>query len=221
MLGCSRQARTALLLATFFPILLIRQIGAHLADGVLDHRPSVGERQACKALAEIPAGPGMGMGRRCHRTGLSPGEQLMGGNEAFAELQLFLTVVGHLFSQLVGMGQKEVEVEGASPLQYLDRRSQSGLFAYIRSSLTSLAKVEGEFRSARGLSHVGVLLSREQTFRIPLVYCSSAWLSSFFDRHGASPSWRNVFTRAWHQSARAGSSEDATDLWHPFPKPNA
>jgi hypothetical protein len=35
------------------------------------------------------------MGRRCHGTGLGPGEQFMGGNETFAELQVFLAVVGY------------------------------------------------------------------------------------------------------------------------------
>jgi hypothetical protein len=53
------------------------------------------------------------MGCRYHRGRLGPGEQFMGGNEAFAPFQVFLTVVGDPLGELVGMGQKKVDVRSA------------------------------------------------------------------------------------------------------------
>jgi hypothetical protein len=56
---------------------VVREIRPHLADGILDDRPPVGKGHGWKALAEIPAAPGMGMGRRCHGADFGPAEQLV------------------------------------------------------------------------------------------------------------------------------------------------
>src|SRR5215831_500410 len=58
------------------------------------------------------------------------------------------------------MGQEEVDVEGARPIQDLDRRGEGGLFVGIGSSLVSLAQVKEQFRGTRGLAHPVMLLIR-------------------------------------------------------------
>ena len=76
----------------------------------------------------------------------------MGGDSPFAHLQVLFRVVADALSQLVGMGQKEVDVEGARPIQYLDRRGEGGMFVRIGSSLVSLAKGKQQFRGTSGMA---------------------------------------------------------------------
>jgi len=65
------------------------------------------------------------MGRRCHGAGFGPAEQFMGRNEAFAQLQMLLTVVGHPLGELVGMRQKEVHIESTCSVEHLFSGLQS------------------------------------------------------------------------------------------------
>jgi hypothetical protein len=150
----------ALLLPARFPVRVIGEIGADFANRVFDHRAAVGKGHAWKALGKVPAGPGMGMGCRFYRAGFSPAEQFMGRNEAFAQLQVFFAVIDHALGELLGMRQKEVNVESAHGSQHRCRRIQGGSFLVIGSSLVSPAQVKGQFRSARGLAHPVVLLLR-------------------------------------------------------------
>ena len=55
----------------------------------------------------------------------------MGRDEAFAQLQVLFTVVDHALGQLLGMRQKEVDVEGARSSQHLCRRIKSGALLAI------------------------------------------------------------------------------------------
>jgi hypothetical protein len=58
------------------------------------------------------------------------------------------------------MRQKKVNVKGARPIQYLNRRAESGLFVRIGSSLVSPAQVKQQFGGASGLAHPVMLLMR-------------------------------------------------------------
>ena len=53
-----------------------------------------------------------------------------------------------------------MDIEGARPIQYLDRRSESGLFVCIGSSLVSLAQIKQEFGGTCRLSHATALPMR-------------------------------------------------------------
>jgi hypothetical protein len=82
----------------------------------------------------------------------------MGGDEAFAQLQVLFPVIGHALGQLACMRQKEVEVEGAGLGQHLRRRKQGGAFLAIGSSLISFPQIKQEFGRSAGLSHLVLLL---------------------------------------------------------------
>jgi len=77
----------------------------------------------------------------------------MGRNETFAHLQVFFTVVGDLFGQLVGMRQKKIDVEGARLIEHLAGSIEGGSFLGIGSSLGAVAQVKKQFGGPVGLSH--------------------------------------------------------------------
>src|SRR5258708_22739855 len=123
----------------------------------------------------------MRMGLRLHGTGFGAAEQFVGGDRPLSHLQVLLRIVGDALSQLVGMRQKKVNVEGACLIEQAASGIQGGSFVCIGSSLVSLAQVKQQFGGARGLAHRVVLLSHEQTFLVPPVYSSSTLLSSLFE----------------------------------------
>ncbi len=86
------------------------------------------------------------MGGRFHRAGLRPGEQFMGGNSTFPDLQMLLAVVRYLLSKLLSMSQKKVEVEGARFVKHLLRSSEGGSFLGIGSSLDTAAQIQAQHR---------------------------------------------------------------------------
>ncbi len=91
--------------------------------------------------------------------GLGPAEQLIGRDGPLAHLQMLFRVVRDTLSQLVGMGQEEVDVEGARCIEHLDGGSEGGSFVGIGSSLVSLAQVKEQFRCPYGLSHLPLPVS--------------------------------------------------------------
>src|SRR5260370_14821989 len=155
-----RQTRLPFFLAALLRICSMRQIGAHLANGCLDHASAVDEMHLGKACAEVPPLPGMRMGFRFHGAGFGPGEQFVGGDGAFAHLQMLLRIVGDTLSQLVGMRQKKVNVEGACLIEHEGSGIKGGSYVNICSSLVSLAPVKEQVRGASGLAHPVLLLMR-------------------------------------------------------------
>ena len=73
------------------------------------------------------------MGRRCHGAGFGPGEQFMGRDEAFPDLQVLLTIVGYPLGKLLRMRQKEVHIESACSIKHLFSGLQTGALAGIGS----------------------------------------------------------------------------------------
>jgi hypothetical protein len=117
------------------------------------------------------------MGGGFHRVGLRPGEQFMSGNEAFAQLQVLLAVVGDALGQLVGMRQKKVEVEGACLSQHLCRRIQGGSFLAIGSSLAPVSQGNAQLGGPAGLSHLFPPLGSLHIPEVPFgLACGCLWL---------------------------------------------
>src|SRR6266567_5201869 len=61
VIGGRRPSWLTLLVAAFFPVSPIRQIRPGFSDSILDHRATVSRGHPNKALAEVPAGPRVGM----------------------------------------------------------------------------------------------------------------------------------------------------------------
>jgi hypothetical protein len=96
---------------------------------------------------------------RCNRLKLGPGEQLVSRNQPFTHFSGLLG--NHLDSlhQLVGMGEKELQVEHSRRIQQGDRCFEVPAFVAVRSSLISCAEIKQEFGGSRSLSHQLLLLS--------------------------------------------------------------
>src|SRR5260221_377136 len=160
MIAGRRPSWLSLLLAACFPIRTVRQIGADLANRVLDDGAPIGKGHAWKALRKVPTSPGRGMGCRYHRGRLGPGQEGMGGNEAFAPFQMLLAVIGNPLAELVCMREKKVDVESACRSEHRCRGIQGGAFLGIGTSLFSLAQIKQHFGSSADLSHLALPLSR-------------------------------------------------------------
>ena len=102
----------------------------------------------------------MGMIFRFHRAGFGPGQQLVGTDPPLPHFRMLFRIIGDAFCQLVGMGQKEVDVEGARLGKHLDGGIEEGAFFAIGSSLVALVQGKRELGSACRLSHAAVLLMR-------------------------------------------------------------
>ncbi len=160
MVGSSRKSRSALLLATFFPVPTIGQIGPHFANGILDDTATVHKGHSGERLREVPARPGVGMLFGCDATGFGPGQQLVGTDRPLPHFQMLFRIVGNALCQLVGMGQKEVDVEGPRLGKHLDGGIEESAFFAIGSSLVALVQGKRELGGACRVSHAAVLLMR-------------------------------------------------------------
>ncbi len=69
MVASSRESRSPLLFATFFPVRPIGQVRPHEALGILDDAAAVHTGQSGERFGEVPVRPGMRMLLRFHRAG--------------------------------------------------------------------------------------------------------------------------------------------------------
>jgi hypothetical protein len=102
----------------------------------------------------------MGMLFGCDATGFGPGQQLVGTDRPLPHFQMLFRIIGDALCQLVGMGQKEVDVEGARLGKHLDGGIEQSVFFAIGSSLVALVQGKRELGGACCSSHWAALLMR-------------------------------------------------------------
>src|SRR5260370_7473196 len=102
----------------------------------------------------------MGMVLRFDCGGFGPGQPLVGTDRSLQHFRMLFRIRGNAFCQLVGMGQKEVDVEGPRLGKHLDGDIEERAFFAIGSSLVALVQGKRELGSACRLSHAAVLLTR-------------------------------------------------------------
>ncbi len=153
VIGGPRQPRLSPFLAGLLPIRQVREIGSDLADGILDDRSSIDERQIRKGSAEVPGGQRMGMFGCCDRLKLRLGEQFIGREQSFPHFLMLLREVRNSLGDFFGMSEEEGYVEGTRGIQDLHGLRERGTFFPIRSSLIPFPQIKQEFGRSAGLSH--------------------------------------------------------------------
>jgi hypothetical protein len=76
-------SRPPLLFAGRSPVRQVGEIRASFANGILDHRATIGKGHVREVFTKVPVGPGVRVLFRCDRLEFGPGQQLVGGNEPF------------------------------------------------------------------------------------------------------------------------------------------
>ncbi len=153
VIGSPRHSWFPPLLCALFPGGTMGEVGPRLANGFFNGGSPVDHGHPSKALAKVPALPRMRVLAGGHGASFCPGQQLVGGNRARAQLQMLFRVVLHALCQFVGVGQKEGEVESTRLSEYRSRGFQVRAFAGIGASLFAFAHIEREPGRACGLTH--------------------------------------------------------------------
>src|SRR6266566_6572671 len=135
-----------------------RQIASRLAKAIFDDGATIAIGETGKPLAEVPLWERVWMLSRDNRSKLSPGQQLVCGDQSFLDFPGLLGNHLHLLQYLVRMGQKKGQIEHACCIEDLDRLFEGAAFVAIGSHLLSCGEIKQEFGRSRSLSHQFLLL---------------------------------------------------------------